>query len=134
MDPLAAFSPLTRAWFEGAFAAPTPAQRLGWPAIATGADVLIQAPTGSGKTLAAFLSAIDRCNGRPGEGLRVVYVSPLKALNYDIERNLRGPLAGLRSALRVAVRTGDTPPAERRELVREPPDILITTPESLFLL
>ncbi len=134
MDALASFSAATRAWFEGAFAAPTPAQRLGWPAIASGADVLIQAPTGSGKTLAAFLSAIDRCSARPGGGLRVVYVSPLKALNYDIERNLRGPLAGLGSALRVAVRTGDTPAAERRALLREPPDILITTPESLFLL
>ncbi len=134
MDPLAAFSPATRAWFEAAFAGPTPAQLLGWPAIATGGDVLIQAPTGSGKTLAAFLYAIDRLNAAPGEGLRVLYVSPLKALNYDIERNLRGPLAGLRSSLRVGVRTGDTPAKERRELVKQPPDILITTPESLFLM
>src|SRR5438093_12912294 len=94
-DPLAAFSPATRTWFERAFAAPTPAQVLGWPAIASGEHVLIQAPTGSGKTLASFLSAIDRLSPRPGEGLRVLYVSPLKALNYDIERNLRGPLAGL---------------------------------------
>src|SRR5436190_189450 len=91
-DPLAAFAPATRAWFEGAFAGPTPAQELGWPAIATGEHVLIQAPTGSGKTLASFLSAIDGLTPRPGEGLRVLYVSPLKALNYDIERNLRGPL------------------------------------------
>jgi len=134
VDPLACFSPATRAWFEAAFAAPTPAQRLGWPVIATGADVLIQAPTGSGKTLAAFLSAIDRLTTRPGRGIRVVYVSPLKALNYDIERNLRGPLAGLGATLRVGVRTGDTPARERRALLREPPDILITTPESLFLL
>src|SRR5476651_2618888 len=134
MDPLAVFSPETRAWFEGAFAAPTPAQERGWPAIATGGDVLIQAPTGSGKTLAAFLYAIDRLTRNPGEGLRVLYVSPLKALNYDIERNLRGPLAGLESNLRVAVRTGDTPAKERREMVKEPPDILITTPESLYLL
>src|SRR5437762_5841159 len=133
-DPLAAFAPATRAWFEGAFAAPTPAQELGWPAIATGEHVLIQAPTGSGKTLASFLSSIDRLNARPGEGLRVLYVSPLKALNYDIERNLRGPLAGLESQLRVGVRTGDTPAKERRELVKTPPDILITTPESLYLL
>ncbi len=96
MDPLASFSPATRGWFERTFAAPTPAQELGWPAIATGAHVLIQAPTGSGKTLTAFLSAIDRLNASPGEGLRLLYVSPLKALNYDIERNLRGPLAGLR--------------------------------------
>src|SRR4249919_2049193 len=134
MDPLASFSPATRAWFERAFDAPTPAQRAGWPAIAAGGHVLIQAPTGSGKTLAAFLSAIDRLTATPGEGLRVLYVSPLKALNYDIERNLRGPLAGLDSALRVGVRTGDTPAKERRELVRHPPDILITTPESLYLL
>src|SRR5882672_10669519 len=133
-DPLAAFSAATREWFGRAFAAPTPAQELGWPAIASGEHVLVQAPTGSGKTLAAFLSAIDRLNANPGQGLRVIYVSPLKALNYDIERNLRGPLAGLESSLRVGVRTGDTPAKERRELVKSPPDILITTPESLFLL
>jgi ATP-dependent Lhr-like helicase len=134
MDPLASFSPLTRAWFEQAFAGPTPAQERGWPAIASGGNVLIQAPTGSGKTLAAFLSAIDRLTVTPGEGLRVLYVSPLKALNYDVERNLRGPLAGLRSDLRVAVRTGDTPQRERQQMLRTPPDILITTPESLYLL
>jgi len=134
MDPLAPFSPQTRDWFEGTFAAPTPAQELGWPAIATGEHVLIQAPTGSGKTLAAFLYGIDRLDAQPGEGLRLLYVSPLKALNYDIERNLRGPLAGLRSELRVAVRTGDTTQKERAAMLREPPDILITTPESLFLL
>ena len=133
-DPPASFSPRTREWFERAFEGPTPAQALGWPAIASGEHVLIQAPTGSGKTLASFLSAIDRLSTRPGEGLRVLYVSPLKALNYDIERNLRGPLAGLDSQLRVGVRTGDTPAKERRELVSSPPDILITTPESLFLL
>ncbi len=134
MDPFAAFRPETRAWFERNFAAPTPAQEQGWPAIAGGGHVLIQAPTGSGKTLAAFLSAIDRLTTTPGTGLRVLYVSPLKALNYDVERNLRGPLAGLRSELRVAVRTGDTPQKERAAMLREPPDILITTPESLFLL
>ena len=134
MDPLACFSPATRAWFERAFAAPTPPQLLGWPAIASREHVLIQAPTGSGKTLTAFLSAIDRLNDSPGEGLRVLYVSPLKALNYDIERNLRGPLAGLESRLRVGVRTGDTGSRERRLLVKEPPDILITTPESLYLM
>ena len=134
MDALAPFSPKTRAWFERAFAAPTPAQTAGWPAIATGGNVLIQAPTGSGKTLAAFLYGIDRLDSTPGQGLRLLYVSPLKALNYDVERNLRGPLAGLQSELRVGVRTGDTSQKERRELVKEPPDILITTPESLFLM
>ena len=134
MDSLAVFSPETRAWFEQAFAGPTPAQERGWPAIARGGNTLIQAPTGSGKTLAAFLYGIDRLNAEPGEGLRLLYVSPLKALNYDIERNLRGPLAGLRSELRVGVRTGDTPQKERAAMVRKPPDILITTPESLFLL
>ena len=134
MEPLEVFSPATRAWFERNFAEPTPAQARGWPAIAAGGHVLIQAPTGSGKTLAAFLFAIDRLSRSPGEGLRVLYVSPLKALNYDVERNLRAPLAGLGSALRVAVRTGDTPQAERAAMLRRPPDILITTPESLFLL
>src|SRR5438067_2182455 len=134
MEPLSLFRPETRAWFERNFAAPTPAQDKGWPAIAGGGHVLIQAPTGSGKTLAAFLSAIDRLTAEPGAGLRLLYVSPLKALNYDVERNPRGPLAGLRSELRVAVRTGDTPQKERAAMLREPPDILITTPESLFLL
>ena len=134
MSPLDVFSPAARAWFEQAFEGPTPAQELGWPSIARGGHTLIQAPTGSGKTLAAFLYGIDRLNASPGEGLRLLYVSPLKALNYDIERNLRGPLAGLRSELRVGVRTGDTPQKERAAMVRNPPDILITTPESLFLL
>ena len=134
MSALDVFSPETRAWFEGAFAGPTPAQELGWPAIARGGHTLIQAPTGSGKTLAAFLYGIDRLKETPGEGLRLLYVSPLKALNYDVERNLRGPLAGLNSSLDVAVRTGDTPQKERAAMLRKPPDILITTPESLYLL
>ena len=134
MDPLSIFSPETRAWFERTFDAATPAQALGWPAIARGGHTVIQAPTGSGKTLAAFLYGIDRLTTAPGEGLRLLYVSPLKALNYDIERNLRGPLAGLQSELRVAVRTGDTPQKERAAMLRSHPDILITTPESLFLL
>src|SRR3954453_11820461 len=112
MDPLSAFSSTTRAWFERAFAAPTPAQRLAWPAIASGKHVLVQAPTGSGKTLAAFLSGIDRLSQVPGEGLRLVYVSPLKALNYDVERNLRGPLAGIGSPLTGAGRAGGPPPKE----------------------
>ncbi|MFN2469762.1 MAG: DEAD/DEAH box helicase [Gaiellaceae bacterium] len=134
MDPLSAFTPKTRAWFERTFDAPTPAQEHGWPTIATGAHTLIQAPTGSGKTLAAFLYGLDRLEAEPGEGIRLLYVSPLKALNYDIERNLRGPLAGLESSLQVAVRTGDTPQRERQQMLRKPPDILITTPESLFLM
>src|SRR6476660_9496886 len=128
------FSEATRTWFERTFEAPTPAQALGWPAIAKGGHVLIQAPTGSGKTLAAFLYGIDRLTPAPAEGLRLLYVSPMKALNYDVERNLRGPLAGLRSQLQVGVRTGDTPARERQAMLRKPPDILITTPESLFLL
>src|ERR687886_2472479 len=132
MDPLSVFSAETRAWFENAFARPTPAQSRGWPAIASGKHTLIQAPTGSGKTLAAFLYALDQA--RPGEGTQVLYVSPLKALNYDVERNLRGPLAGIESELTVAVRTGDTPQKERQRMLRHPPDILITTPESLFLM
>ena len=134
MSALDVFRPETREWFERTFDAPTPAQALGWPAIASGEHTLIQAPTGSGKTLAAFLFGLDRLTASPGGGLRLLYVSPLKALNYDVERNLRGPLAGLESELSVAVRTGDTPQKERAAMLRKPPDILITTPESLFLL
>src|SRR5919201_3974708 len=122
MNALEVFSSETRAWFEAAFVEPTPAQALGWPAIARGGHTLIQAPTGSGKTLAAFLYGIDRLNPKPGQGLRLLYVSPLKALNYDIERYLSGPLAGLRSELQVAVRTGDTPQRERQAMLRRPPD------------
>src|SRR6266566_1894129 len=114
MGSLNVFSEATQAWFTRTFDAPTPAQTKGWPVIASGAHTLIQAPTGSGKTLAAFLYAIDRLTARPCSGLRVLYVSPLKALNYDVERNLRGPLAGLQSQLRVAVRTGDTSQKERQ--------------------
>ena len=102
-----------------AFDSPTPAQALGWPAIASGEHTLIQAPTGSGKTLAAFLYGIDRLTEEgAGRGLRLLYVSPLKALNYDIERNLRGPLAGL-APICVAVRTGDTPQRERAQMLRD---------------
>jgi Lhr-like helicase len=134
VDPLDTLSPVTRTWFERAFGSPTPAQQLAWPAIAAGGHVLVQAPTGSGKTLAAFLLGLDRLNERPGEGMRLLYVSPLKALNYDIERNLRGPLTGIGSPLAVGVRTGDTPQRDRERMLRTPPDILITTPESLYLL
>jgi ATP-dependent Lhr-like helicase len=136
--PLSSFSPHVRAWFAQAFAAPTPAQAQAWPAIARGENVLVSAPTGSGKTLAAFLWALDRLSGDPsggGAGTRVVYVSPLKALAYDIERNLRVPLRGVGAQdVRVGIRTGDTPQRERAAMARNPPDILITTPESLYLM
>ena len=147
-DPLGRFSTLTREWFTGTFAAPTDAQAQAWSAIADGDNTLVIAPTGSGKTLAAFLWAIDRlaeAEPRPARaGTRVLYVSPLKALAVDVERNLSTPLTGIgRIAERrslpapdisVGVRSGDTPPARRRELIAKPPDILITTPESLFLM
>ena len=135
--PLSAFSPRTRDWFLAAFAEPTPAQAQAWPAIASGEHVLISAPTGSGKTLAAFLWGIDRLSSSedaPEPGIRLVYVSPLKALSYDIDRNLRAPLRGIGADLKVAVRTGDTPQRERQAMLRHPPDILITTPESLYLM
>ncbi len=143
------FSPATQAWLDGAFAAPTPAQSGGWDAIARGEHTLVVAPTGSGKTLAAFLFALDRlaAQGKPDDPMRrcrVLYVSPLKALAVDVERNLRSPLAGIRQAaarldlpapdVTVAMRSGDTPASERRAFARLPADILITTPESLFLL
>ena len=134
------FSARTREWFEGAFEAPTAAQEQAWPAIASGEHVLISAPTGSGKTLAAFLYAIDRlAASTPPSNPRdrrigLVYVSPLKALSYDVDRNLRTPLRGIGADLKVAVRTGDTPQRERQQMLREAPDILITTPESLYLM
>ena len=167
------FSPATRRWFEQNFAGATEAQARGWPVIATGRHTLITAPTGSGKTLAAFLWAIDELmrpatvgrgadprplalgparsgpaegapNGEGHCGTRVLYISPLKALVYDIERNLRAPLAGIARAAeslgepfrlpRVAIRTGDTPARERQQQLKEPAEILVTTPESLFLL
>jgi ATP-dependent Lhr-like helicase len=158
--PLSSFSPPVREWFEQAFAAPTPAQHKAWPAIARGENVLLSAPTGSGKTLAAFLWALDRLSSRTAEptadsrartrargdgtgaapadrepGSRVVYISPLKALAYDIERNLRTPLRGIGADnVSVGIRTGDTPQRERAAMARKPPDILITTPESLYLI
>jgi ATP-dependent Lhr-like helicase len=134
------FTPQVRDWFARAFAEPTPAQAQAWPAIATGRHALISAPTGSGKTLAAFLWALDRFVAEPSPAdprrrrLRLVYVSPLKALGYDVERNLKAPLRGIGADVRVAVRTGDTPQRERRAMLTEPPDILITTPESLYLM
>ncbi|MDQ4069717.1 MAG: DEAD/DEAH box helicase, partial [Actinomycetota bacterium] len=145
MASLERFSPVARGWFEAAFAAPTAAQEKGWEAISKGDHTLILAPTGSGKTLAAFLWALDRLVTEPATNTcRVLYVSPLKALTYDVERNLRAPLAGMTleaerrglavPAVRVGTRTGDTPAADRRDIVRHPPDILITTPESLYLL
>jgi ATP-dependent helicase Lhr and Lhr-like helicase len=141
-------SPATRAWFEAAFARPTDAQRKAWPPIFNGKSTLLLAPTGSGKTLAAFLCALDRLLFAPEppkeQRCRVLYVSPLKALAVDIERNLRAPLVGIeRTAerlgvtyrpLEVAMRTGDTPADERARFLRRPSDILITTPESLYLL
>ncbi|MQA73078.1 MAG: DEAD/DEAH box helicase [Solirubrobacterales bacterium] len=136
-DPLTVFSDATRRWFEASFEAPTPAQASGWPAIASGRNTLICAPTGSGKTLAAFLWGIDRLSRTPeklGAGTKIVYVSPLKALSYDIERNLRAPLTGIGADLTVGLRTGDTPQRERQAMRRTPPDILITTPESLYLM
>jgi ATP-dependent helicase Lhr and Lhr-like helicase len=132
---LDAFTPQVRDWFGRAFAEPTEAQAQAWPAIATGEHALISAPTGSGKTLAAFLWALDRFVAEPShERTRLVYVSPLKALSYDVEKNLRAPLRGIGADLKVAIRTGDTPQKERRDMVRHPPDILITTPESLYLM
>lgn len=146
---LEAFSPATRSWFAGAFSAPTAAQEGAWRAIGEGSDVLVVAPTGSGKTLAAFLASLDRLAAEPPPAdakkrCRVLYVSPLKALAVDVERNLRSPLTGIRQEsvrlglpepeVRVGIRSGDTPPAERRSLATRPPDILITTPESLFLM
>jgi ATP-dependent Lhr-like helicase len=146
-DPLAPFSEPTRTWFAEAFEAPTRAQALGWEAIGAGKHALIHAPTGSGKTLAAFLWTLDRLMTEPPPArpsVRVLYISPLKALAYDVERNLRAPLAGIRRTadrlgnevpeVTVAARTGDTPADARRQLVRTPPDILVTTPESLYLL
>jgi ATP-dependent helicase Lhr and Lhr-like helicase len=135
-DPLAPFSAPVRRWFESSFEAATPAQAGGWEAIAGGSNALICAPTGSGKTLAAFLWGIDRLSraAELGQGVKLVYVSPLKALSYDIERNLRAPLRGIGADISVGLRTGDTSQKERRAMRKTPPDILITTPESLYLL
>jgi ATP-dependent helicase Lhr and Lhr-like helicase len=137
-DPLASFNPRVRDWFTRSFERPTEAQAQSWPAIAAGENVLVSAPTGSGKTLAAFLWALDRLVSEPAlEGerkTRLVYVSPLKALSYDVEKNLRAPLKGIGGDVAVAIRTGDTPQRERQAMLRTPPDVLITTPESLYLM
>jgi ATP-dependent Lhr-like helicase len=136
--PLESFTPQVRDWFARSFEAPTAAQQQAWPAIAGGENVLVSAPTGSGKTLAAFLWGLDRLVANPlpeGERrTRLVYVSPLKALSYDVEKNLRGPLKGIGGDVTVAIRTGDTPQKERQAMLRTPPDVLITTPESLYLM
>ena len=160
IDPFACFHPVTAAWFRAVFAAPTAPQRLGWPVIARGESALILAPTGTGKTLTAFLWCLDRLmlhdreqpprqgSGRRDQeerhGCRIVYVSPLKALAVDVERNLRSPLIGMANMARrmgvsfhepqISVRTGDTPQRERARFARQPADILITTPESLYLI
>ena len=148
-NPVDQFSPATRAWFTGAFASATGAQLGAWESIGAGDHTLVVAPTGSGKTLAAFLWSLDRLAATPPpedpkRRCRVLYVSPLKALAVDVERNLRAPLAGIRQAavrlgnpqpdVQVGLRSGDTTPEERRLIARRPPDILITTPESLFLM
>ena len=146
---LEAFSPAVREWFAASFPEPTPPQIIGWPPIAAGEHTLICAPTGSGKTLTAFLASIDRLTttARPDQRshrTRVLYISPLRALAFDIEKNLRAPLTGIELAAErlgeafvapeVGMRTGDTSPSDRQKLIRRPPDLLITTPESLYLM
>ncbi len=146
-DSLSLFHPVTAEWFRAVFEQPTSPQRLGWPAIARGESTLILAPTGTGKTLTAFLWCLDRLmlRERPAEeGCRVIYISPLKALAVDVERNLRSPLAGIANMARqagvavhlpeIATRTGDTTQKDRARFRRHPGEILITTPESLYLL
>ena len=147
--PLSGFHPIIAEWFRSRFSAATEAQAQGWPSIAAGRHTLIAAPTGSGKTLAAFLACIDRLlrqslAGELGDGVRVVYVSPLRALSNDMHRNLEVPLLEISEQaqrmgfaplnMRVGLRTGDTTPSQRVALVRRPPHILVTTPESLYLM
>ena len=143
------FHPAVARWFEEKFGSPTEPQERGWPAIQSGGHTLIAAPTGSGKTLAAFLASLDELfrdglAGKLRDETRVIYVSPLKALSNDIHKNLEEPLAGIRAALRASghrdvelradVRTGDTPAAKRQAIAKKPPHILVTTPESFYLL
>ena len=147
--PLSQFHPVISKWFGERFGEPTEPQRLGWPAIAAGRDTLIAAPTGSGKTLAAFLACLDRLfreavTYQLEDQTRVLYISPLKALSNDVQRNLQVPLEEIQKRafqeglmtpeIRVLVRTGDTPAAERQSMLRKPPHILVTTPESFYLL
>ena len=146
---LPGFHPLVSDWFESRFGSPTEPQTAGWPEIQAGRDVLVSAPTGSGKTFAAFLSGLDSLFREGLEGAlpdetRILYVSPLKALSNDIEKNLREPLAAMQEAaraaglrlpaIRAAVRTGDTPSSRRQAMLKRPPHVLVTTPESLYLL
>src|SRR2546425_6637476 len=146
--PLSGFHPTIERWFGARFAEPTEPQRGAWPIIQAGRNALIAAPTGSGKTFAAFLAAIDDLlrqglDGRLSEGIQIVYVSPLKALSNDVQKNLSEPLVELRRAfvadgltdvdVRVLLRTGDTTPADRQAMVKQPPHVLVTTPESLYL-
>src|SRR5947208_13502029 len=145
-DGLERLLPAVAHWFRSTFGRPTPPQRLGWPEVAAGRHTLLFAPTGSGKTLAAFLACLDHLwrVPRKSRGVRILYISPLKALNNDVFRNLQVPLDGIIATaesegsplppLTIAVRTGDTPAADRQRMARNPPDILITTPESLHLL
>ena len=147
--PLSRFHPLISDWFQSRIGEPTDVQQAAWPAIQSGADALIAAPTGSGKTLAAFLSCIDSLFQQAlacelDDHTQVLYVSPLKALSNDVQKNLQKPLAEIGEAalqagllmpdLRVLVRTGDTPMTERQQMLKRPPHILVTTPESLFIL
>src|SRR5918996_2513193 len=145
-DASAVLGELAGTWFRDTFGEPTPAQDLAWPTLAGGESALVVAPTGSGKTLAAFLVFLDRLarQPRPDPGVRLLYVTPLKALGNDIHRNLEVPLAGMEDlaqrlgrpppGISMGIRTGDTPQRERERLIRRPPDVLITTPESLYLM
>src|SRR5947208_2961972 len=140
-EALSTLGPVARRWFEEQFGVPTPAQDLAWPALAAGRNALVVAPTGSGKTLAAFLVFLDKMAREPREreAVRVLYISPLRALGNDIHRNLDVPLAGMRAldpdvSITTGLRTGDTAQRDRTRLVKHPPDVLITTPESLFLM